>query len=150
MSGRVADWSIHKFPIKPGEPGAPVKPEEMRTLTTFPVKSLIARPEDGARVPAGAQEIVGVAFSGDAEIAEVSVSLDEGKTWRPARLEGEPGVGKWQVFRLRVEAKTPGPMSAIVRAKDARGNEQPPRAVWNPSGYFWNAWHRVAWDVVAS
>jgi len=37
---------------------------------------------------------------------------------------------------------------AIARAVDRRGNAQPERALWNPSGYFWNAWHSVQWEVV--
>ncbi len=141
--------TAYKFPVRPGEPGVAVPPEGMRSLSTFPVKSTIARPEDGAKIPAGPQEVAGVAFSGEAPIATVEVSIDGGKTWAKAALEGEPGVGRWQVFRHRFEQKTPGKIEAWVRATDAKKNTQPERAVWNPSGYFWNAWHRVTWEVVA-
>ena len=41
----------------------------------------------------------------------------------------------------------PGPVQALARATDAKGNQQPERASWNPSGYFWNAWHGVRWEV---
>ncbi len=139
--------TAYKFPVKPGEPGVPVPPEAMRSVTTVPVKSTIARPEEGAKLPLGEQEVAGVAFSGEAPIAEVEVSTDGGKTWKKATLEGEAGVGRWQVWRHRFEQKTPGKVEAMVRATDAKRNVQPERAVWNPSGYFWNAWHKVSWEV---
>ena len=30
---------------------------------------------------------------------------------------------------------------------DAKGNVQPEHAPWNPSGYLWNGWHAVSWEV---
>ncbi len=139
--------TAYKFPTEVVAPGQPVPPEKMKSLTTFPVKSIIGRPADGGRAPIGAQEVVGVAFSGDAAIAKVEVSLDDGKTWKPAALEGEGGVGRWQVFRYRFEQKTAGRVTALARATDRKNNAQPEKAVWNPSGYHWNAWHRVSWEV---
>jgi DMSO/TMAO reductase YedYZ molybdopterin-dependent catalytic subunit len=138
--------TAYKFPTHPVEPGAAVKPEEMRSLTTFPVKSVIARPADGGKAPAGPQEVAGCAFSGDAPLAKVEVSTDGGTTWRVAALEGAPGAGRWQVWKLRFDAK-PGRATATVRATDAKGNTQPEKAAWNPSGYFYNAWHSVTWEV---
>lgn len=139
--------TAYKYPIAPGEPGAPVKPENMRSVTTFPVKSVVARPEQGAKVPAGKQEIAGCAFSGEAALAKVEVSLDGGATWKAATLEGTPDVGRWQIWRHTFEAK-PGCQTVLVRATDKKGNAQPERAVWNPSGYFHNAWHAVSWEAV--
>ena len=49
-------------------------------------------------------------------------------------------------FRLRFDAQ-PGTMRAVVRATDSKGAVQPERAQWNPSGYFWNGWHSVQWNV---
>jgi DMSO/TMAO reductase YedYZ molybdopterin-dependent catalytic subunit len=141
--------TAYRMPSAPVAPGAAVPPSDMRSATTFPVKSLIATPIDGSRVPAGAQEIAGVAFSGEAPIKAVEISLDEGKSWQTAKLEGEPSIGRWQVFRWRVASALPGPMSAIARAVERGGKTQPEQAAWNPSGYFWNGWHRVAWEVVA-
>lgn len=138
--------TAYRFPVKPGAPGAPVPPEEMRPVTTFPIKSVIARPEDGSRLPRGAQTISGVAFSGEAAIARVEVDVD-GQGFEPAELEGAPGVGRWQVFRRRVAVTRPGRHEAVVRAIDEHGKVQPEKATWNPSGYFWNGWHRVSWEV---
>jgi DMSO/TMAO reductase YedYZ molybdopterin-dependent catalytic subunit len=137
----------YRMPIDPVTPGQPVPPEKMQPLTFFPVKSVIARPAPGATTPVGPQEVVGVAFAGDAAIARVEVSVDGGKTWQKAALEGAAGPGRWQVFRYRFRADTPGPYRALARATDAKGVAQPERAAWNPSGYFWNAWHAVDWQV---
>jgi DMSO/TMAO reductase YedYZ molybdopterin-dependent catalytic subunit len=139
--------TAYRMPIEKVEPGAAVPPEKMRSATTFPIKSLIGSPADGARAAKGPQKIVGVAFSGEAPIAKVEVSLDGGKTWRPAKLEGEPGAGRWVVFEYRFEQNEAGRVRALARATDRKGNVQPERAAWNPSGYFWNAWHSVSWEV---
>jgi len=142
--------TAYKMPIEPVEPGALVPPAKMRALTTFPVRSVIARPVDGRRLPAKDPiDVVGVAFSGEAPLAKVEVSADGGRTWARASLEGPPGVGRWQVFRHRVAQGPAGTRELVARATDARGAAQPERAPWNPSGYFWNGWHRVAIEVTA-
>jgi DMSO/TMAO reductase YedYZ molybdopterin-dependent catalytic subunit len=139
----------YRIPKQPGAPGQPVAPAEMRPVTSFPVRSVIARPADGGRAPVGTQEIVGVAMSGDAAIAKVEISLDGGKSFAEATLEGEGGVGRWVVFKYRFEASTPGAQRALARATDRVGAIQPERALWNPSGYLWNGWHAVSWTVHA-
>ena len=138
--------TAYRMPTEPVEPGAAVPPEKMKPATTFPVKSVIARPGGGKR-PVGAQEVVGLAFSGVAPIASVEVSIDGGKTWAAAKLDGEAGVGRAQVFRFKFEQATPGHVKALVRAKDKKGNEQAETPPWNPSGYFWNGWHAAEWEV---
>ena len=138
--------TAYRLPKEPVAPGAAVPSENTVPVTTFPVKSIIARPTDGSHTARGVQEIAGVAFSGDARIDRVEVSLDGGGSWRRADLEGPAGIGRWQVFRLRFEAR-PGTLRAVVRAIDAKGAMQPEHAQWNPSGYFWNGWHSVTWQV---
>lgn len=139
--------TAYRYPTEPVPAGQPVPPEKMKPLTTMPVKSIIGRPEEDGRAAIGVQEIAGVAFSGDAAIAKVEISLDLGKSWKPATLEGESGVGRWQVFRHLFEQKTAGRVTALARATDRKNNVQPEKGVWNPSGYHWNAWHRVSWEV---
>ena len=139
--------TAYRFPVSPVTPGAAVPPDQMRPLTTVPVKSVIATPMDGEHSRRGLQEITGVAFSGDAAIRHVDISLDRGATWQRARLEGAPGIGRWQVFRYTFEHTSPGVLSAMCRATDEAGNVQPQTPVWNPSGYCWNAWHDVSWTV---
>src|SRR5436190_1630333 len=66
--------TAYRLPKQPVAPGTAVKPADTAPLETFPVKSIIARPGDGARAKVGSQEVVGVAFSGVAAIARVEVS----------------------------------------------------------------------------
>jgi sulfite oxidase len=136
----------YRAPASPVEPGAKVPPEQMVPVTLMPVKSIIARPLEGASLPAGKQEVVGVAFSGHAAIAKVEVSLD-GAKWLPAKLEGKPGVGRWQVFRATVTVKKGQTAKVSSRATDQKGNVQPREVAWNPSGYHFNAWHTVSWSA---
>jgi hypothetical protein len=138
--------TAYRMPTEPVTPGAAVPPEKMSPASTFPVKSVIARPgPEKHRV--GAQEIVGFAFSGVAPIASVEVSLDDGKSFAKAALEGEGGIARAQTFRYRFDRPTPGRIRALVRATDKKGNVQPESPAWNPSGYFWNGWHSVEWEV---
>jgi DMSO/TMAO reductase YedYZ molybdopterin-dependent catalytic subunit len=139
--------TAYRMPIERVEPGAAVPPDKMKPATTFPIKSIIGAPADGAKGKVGAQKIAGVAFSGDAKVLQVEVSVDGGATWTKAKLEGEPGAGRWQVFRAEIDVKTRGPVKALARATDTKGNVQPKDAVWNPSGYYWNGWHEVTWTV---
>jgi sulfite oxidase len=140
----------YRMPLGPVEPGAAVTPDRTRPATLFPVKSIIARPSGtGVKRPIGPQEVVGIAFSGAAPIASVEVSIDGGATFAPAKLEGEAGMGRAQVFRYRFDKKEAGHVKAIVRAKDKKGNEQLESPPWNPSGYFWNGWHSAEWEVGA-
>ncbi len=138
--------TAYKFPTEPVEPGAAVPPEKMKSVTTLPVKSIIARPTDGGTAAPGNQEVAGCAFSGEAAIDKVEISIDGGTTWTKATLDGEPGPGKWQIFRHRFTHDA-GKVTAMARATDRKGNVQPKTPAWNPSGYFWNAWHAVTWDI---
>jgi DMSO/TMAO reductase YedYZ molybdopterin-dependent catalytic subunit/cytochrome c2 len=128
--------TAYRMPKNPVPPGTTVPPEETIPVTFFPVKSLIGRPADGAKVKVGPQEVVGVALSGDAPITKVEVSTDGGATWAEAKLEGDAAPGVWQVFRHKFTAKSPGTFQAVARATDARGSAQPENAVWNPSGFL--------------
>jgi sulfite oxidase len=140
--------TAYRIPKTPVAPGTAVKPEDTVAATVMPVRSVIARPSDGAALKKGPQEIVGVAFSGEAAIATVEVSIDGGNTWSKAGLEGKAGIGTWQVFRHRLTAKPGDAWKIMARATDERGATQPQSPIWNPSGYFWNAWHTI--NVVVS
>lgn len=141
--------TAYRLPIEPASPGTAVPPEKTRPLTTFPVKSTIARPIEGSQRRVGVQEITGVAFSGERPIARVEISLDDGASWHTATLEGEAGAGRCQVFHYAFDEAHPGRKRAVVRAIEANGATQPETAAWNPGGYFWNGWHAVSWEVVA-
>ena len=137
----------YRFPTTPGSPGAPVPPEQMKPMTTLNVKSIIGSVEEGKVLRPGAQEVVGVAFSGEAGIAGVEVSVDGGETWQEATLEGPDTPHGFRVFRHAWRADRPGRYVVASRATDANGAKQPDEAVWNPSGYLYNAVDKVEVQV---
>jgi sulfite oxidase len=114
-------------------------------LSTVPLNCDILIPEDGGHVGAGPLTIRGYAFA-DAErgVASVEVSLDEGRSWRPAHLE--PAVSRWAWRRWSLTADVrQGPLTVTARAWDTTGATQPESAaeLWNPKGYINNSWARV-------
>jgi hypothetical protein len=142
--------TAYRMPVTPQTPGVHMTPDKTRSLTNFPLNTIIARPAHGDRTKIGPQEIVGVAYSGESQIAKVEVSLNGGSSWKPATLEGPKGDHAWRVFRYKFDQATPQSMTAFVRARDIAGRVQPRRADWNPGGYFWNGWPHVAWEVTAT
>ncbi len=140
--------SGYRMPKSPVAPGAAVPPENMVPLTSLLVKSVIARPETGASLGAGPQQVVGVAFSSVA-VERVDVSTDGGETWSRAKLQGEPGPGRWQIFRHAFRAAAGRSYRILARATDVAGATQPQKPSWNPSGYVWNGWHAIDVKVKA-
>jgi len=51
-------------------------------------KSVITRPSGGMEMRKGYVQITGLAWSGAGKVAKVDVSVDGGKTWKEARLDG--------------------------------------------------------------
>lgn len=126
----------YRFPVVPGAPGAPVK--DTQTMDVLVVKSVIGAPAPGAVLAPGRYEIKGVSFSGGGQkIARVDVSIDGGKTWKPAALD-DGGAYGFTAFVLPFDA-TPGQYALRSRATDASGAVQPTAPVWNPAGYLHNA-----------
>ncbi|MCY1056820.1 sulfite oxidase [Nannocystis sp. SCPEA4] len=117
----------------------PDYPKPPPPLTTGVVKSAVCLPWP-AVLPPGRQPISGLAWSPFGRIARVEVSLDGGRTYRPARLVGDnlPVAGvRWQ-FDLDA---VPGDMTVTPRAVDEYGNGQPDLAAqkWNEKGYLFAA-----------
>jgi hypothetical protein len=117
-----------------------VPPSEMIPVTDLPLKSVIANPSTDWITPALVR-ISGAAWSNGAKIAGVDVSVDNGSTWRPAKLAKEQTQYSWRLWRLDWKA-APGNYTILAKAKDSRGNVQPLTPEWNPSGYLWNVARR--------
>jgi DMSO/TMAO reductase YedYZ molybdopterin-dependent catalytic subunit len=124
-------------------------PKAMLPVEVMPVKSLIVSPESGQHVTVGTVMIQGVAWGGEARVAKVELSKDEGKTWETAQLLGEPQQYGWRQWRFIWPAKVPGTFTIVCRATDADGKVQPDVSPWNPSGFLWNGWDRIAVQVTA-
>ena len=133
----------YRFPDTPGKPGEPVKPENTHSLTALNVKSLIAAPSDGAKLPAGKHTVQGVAWAGEADITKVEVSTDGGNRWNPAELGRDHAKYAWRLWKYAWKPAKSGSYVILSRATDSQGRVQPEAAVWNPSGYLYNAYDQV-------
>ena len=134
----------YKVPKVATPPGVDLKPDQLRSVTTLNVKSLIARPLDGSTIEPGESEVRGVAWTGEGVVTQVEVSTGDG--WTPARLLGEPQVGTWREWSFLWAART-GRHAIRSRATDSRGDVQPETTDWNRSGYLWNGIDKVTCEV---
>ncbi|WP_435008525.1 sulfite oxidase [Tundrisphaera lichenicola] len=136
----------YKIPRVPTPPGVNPKPSDLVPVTTLNVKSLIARPLEGAVLPAGKVEIKGVAWTGEGTIKKVEVATAPGAPWSEAKLLGEAHPGSWQQWTQTWDAQ-PGRYVLQARATDSTGETQPEVTPWNKSGYLWNGIDRVTIEV---
>ena len=91
------------------------------------IKAEIARPENGETVTAGTTvRVHGAAWSCDADITKVEVSVDSGATWHGARLVDSSVKNAWRLWEYdwRTPAR-PGKQTLLARATDSRGRVQP-------------------------
>ncbi len=139
-------YRIPETAIRPssGLPGSAMVPVE-RML----VKSLIAAPAEGDTVKSGPVTIQGVAWAGEAAVAKVEVSCDDGRVWETARLVGEEQPYAWRQWQFVWNARTPGATDILCRATDEQGEQQPATSPWNPGGFLWNGWDRLTVTVAA-
>lgn len=138
----------YRWPNSPGEPGVALPPEQMHPLTELRVKSKITEAPSLARVGAPVA-IRGFAFSGAPDIAKVEVSDDGGQTWAEARLELPHDPYAWRLWSYAWTPRATGRVKLYVRATDSRGSLQPKEAIWNQSGYLYNAWDSLEIEVKA-
>jgi DMSO/TMAO reductase YedYZ molybdopterin-dependent catalytic subunit len=122
------------------DPGTPVTRIQPRSLLVPPgIPSFESRERF---CPPGRHLLTGRAWSGLALVAAVEVSTDGGRSWRTARLDGQPSPWAWAGWSFAWEA-TPGTYELCSRATDAAGNTQPTEPPWNTGGYANNAVQRV-------
>jgi sulfite oxidase len=104
--------------------------------------------DGGSPVKAGTVDLAGYAMgAGGRQVDGVEVSVDDGATWHPAKLNsGAPGT--WYLWRIVVELAA-GEREIIVRLQGT-GSHQPdhPATGWNFKGYMNTAWHRTRLQVV--
>ena len=104
-----------------GESGPTLAP-----LTEMQPKAQIAQPENHTVIPAnGSCVIKGTAWSGEATITKVEVTVDGGKSWRVATLEGEPKMNAWRLWNFEWVNPKRGKRTLLARATDSRGRIQP-------------------------
>jgi DMSO/TMAO reductase YedYZ molybdopterin-dependent catalytic subunit len=99
------------------------------------VKSIITEPLNIEKFPIGIVPVRGAAYAGVAGIQGVEVSVDDGKTWNPAKLIGPQETYAWRHWEYLWEAKDKGEYTIMSRATDGNGRQQPENAHWNVLGY---------------
>lgn len=151
----------YRIPPEPIPPGTDIPADKKVPVTAMPVKSLIVQPAAGAVASGGTAavtgarvapnggfvEVTGVAWSGEGQVVKVEVSVDGGATWDPAEFYGPVSRWAWRQWRYAWKPSGPGSHVVVSRATDSAGNTQPMQAVWNPSGYHWNAVDSVIVEV---
>jgi len=99
---------------------------ELKPITALQIKAEIARPSTGEIVSADSSvRIFGAAWTSDADVTKVEVSVDGGKSWNEATLTGERTRNAWQLWEYNWRTpKNPGKQTLIARATDSRGRAQ--------------------------
>jgi len=131
-------WNSTDYVLK-GPDYPPEPPADGPVVTLQTVKSAVALPW-GAKLRAGRNVVRGYAWSPNGAIARVDVSLDGGKTWKPAELVGPNLSRAGARWELSFEAQA-GEMRIAPRATDEAGNKQPELSEqrWNKKGYLFGA-----------
>ena len=137
----------YRLPNTPVKPGEAAKPEDTHSVTALSVKSLIAAPSEGAKLKLGAHVIQGVAWAGEAGVAKVEISTDNGATWNEATLGKDQAKYAWRLWSYNWKPTKHGEYTIFSRATDSHGRVQPEVPVWNPSGYLYNAYDEVRINV---
>jgi DMSO/TMAO reductase YedYZ molybdopterin-dependent catalytic subunit len=116
-------WQTTDYAYWDRSAGTPTR----RPLMDMRVKSLIARPAMHEVVRAGAAyRVFGAAWTGDADVETVELSLDSGRGWVKARLIDKPVRFSWR--RWEYDWKAPrqrGRLTLLARATDSNGQRQP-------------------------
>ena len=141
--------TAYRYPNRRVAPGEAVAPADMEPVKGLVVKSLIHTPLEGAKFKPGVVKMAGFAWAGESFITKVEVSMDNGASWKLAKLGKEKERYAWQGFEAEFNITAPGSYLLMARATDDKGNVQPVAPQWNPSGYLWNVIEKVRVDVKA-
>ena len=139
--------TAYRHPTHSVAPGAAVDAKEMIPVTDLNVKSVIATPGPSAKP--GTIRISGTAWSNSSPVSAVDVSVDGGKTWKPAKLGKDKSRYAWRLWELDWKAPE-GKHTLMSRAKNEAGQVQPLSQEWNPSGYLWNVSQPVNVEITNS
>ena len=118
-------------------------------ITEIVINSMITNLEEGAKVKAGqATDVKGIAWDGGYGIAEVAISIDDGKTWVPATLGQDLGRFSWRQWTYALTPKAAGQITVKVRARNNVGQTQVDKLLFNPAGYHNNVVQALPLTVV--
>src|SRR5450631_36612 len=87
----------YRMPNEVISPGGELNSDDTHSITSLGVKSVIAQPTDNSS-SSRQVTIRGAAWAGEANVARVDISVDSGRTWRPARLAAERARYCWRLW----------------------------------------------------
>ena len=120
--------------MQPGQTGVRMVP-----ISRMVPRSFFTNVKDGAAFKAGAPvELRGIAFGGDAGVAQVRVSTDGGRQWQQARLGPDLGRYGFREWNAAVHLAGPGSHTVQVMCTNTAGVSQPAQANWNSGGLMRN------------
>ncbi|HXA38396.1 MAG TPA: molybdopterin-dependent oxidoreductase [Phenylobacterium sp.] len=133
-------WTAKAYKI-PDTPFANVAPGATG-FATVPINRMVPRAwitnlADGATVavqpllPVG-----GLAMGGDAGVAKVELSADQGRSWAPSTLGPDEGKYSFRRFDGAVRIAGRGPVALMARCTNTAGVTQPMTPNWNPAGFM--------------
>jgi hypothetical protein len=145
-------WTKTAYTI-PDTPRADVTPGEagvkMIPITRMVPRSFITNVDAGSNLPVGAPKpLRGLAFGGDSSVTAVDVSVDGGKSWRPARLGEDKGKYGFRQWEAEFTPPSPGRYTLAVRCTNGKGEAQPDKPNWNPAGFMRNVIEQT--DIIAA
>lgn len=130
--------------MQPGEANVPMVP-----ISTMTPRSFFTTPAAGAEIPYGRPTLIqGFAFGGSSGLRSVTLSLDHGRTWRPAELGEDYGSYSFRAWRFVLTPPARGPCRLLVQAINAKGEQQPLAVNWNPGGFMYNPVEQLTLSVV--
>jgi DMSO/TMAO reductase YedYZ molybdopterin-dependent catalytic subunit len=120
--------------ITPGQSGVKMVP-----ISRMVPRSFFTNVAEDASLPVGADATIrGIAFGGDASVAKVELSMDDGRSWQPATLGEDSGKYSFRRWQTSIPQLTKGRHSLMVRCTNLSGDAQPAAPNWNNSGFMRN------------
>src|ERR1700730_15829950 len=141
-------WTTKAYLI-PDTPFANVQPGQ-QGVTMVPINRMVPRSfftklHDGAALRVEQTTIVrGIAFGGDAGLAQVLFTSDAAGPWQEARLGPDHGKYGFRQWEVPLRLSSPGPHKLMIKAVNTAGSAQPDHANWNGAGFMRNVVESVS------
>jgi len=130
-------YKINTVPIKPTDTP---KPDQLKSVTTLNVKSLVTSHLPGQTLRPGRHEVRGQAWTGPGVIEKVEIRARPTDAWSIAEITSKSRTpGAWVRWKWNFEAAASEKLLIETRATDSNGQTQPVEPFWNRSGYLYNA-----------